>query len=52
MDRIGNKIADRIFKQQAIKKVKDDTENKAHTGDRKISDDANARPSESDNPSK
>lgn len=51
MDRIGNKIADRIFKQQAIKKVKDDTQEEAHTTGGEVSNDADARPSESDNPS-
>jgi len=51
MDRVGNKIADRIFKQQAIKKVKNDTQEEAHKAGGEVSDDANARPSELDNPS-
>jgi len=34
MQRVGNKIADRIFKKQAIKKVqRDDTEEETHQRD-------------------
>lgn len=36
MNRIGNKIADRIFKKQLIKKV-DDKEKKTREGDREVS---------------
>jgi hypothetical protein len=34
MQRIGDKIAERIFKEQAIKKTqRDDTEEETHQGD-------------------
>ena len=36
MQRIGNKIADRIIKNRLIKKV-DDTQEETHEGDREVS---------------
>jgi hypothetical protein len=42
MMRIGDKIAERIYKQQAIKKIqRDDTEEKTHQGDTEVPGDAN-----------
>lgn len=38
MNRIGDKIAERIYKQQAIQKVqRDDTEEETHSGDTEVS---------------
>ena len=41
MNRIGNKIADRIVKQNAIKKVRDVEKEETYQGDREVSPDAN-----------
>ena len=51
MQRIGDKMADRIFKQQAIKKVKrDDTEKETHQGAGEVPTNANDRQREPDAP--
>lgn len=52
MMRIGDKIADRIIKQDAIKKVRDDKKEETYQGDREVSGDADDRSGESNNPSK
>ena len=49
--RIGDKIAERIFKQQAIKKTqRDDTKEETHQGDTEVPGDANDWQREPDAP--
>jgi len=52
MMRIGDKIADRIIKQDAIKKVRDEKKEETHQGDREVSGDADDRSGESNDSSK
>lgn len=52
MNRIGDKIADRIIKQGAIKKVRDEKKEETYQGDREVSGDADDRSGESNDPSK
>lgn len=49
MNRIGNRIADRIVKQNAIKKVRDVEKEETYQGDREVSPDANNGSGESNN---
>jgi hypothetical protein len=52
MMRIGDKIAERIVKQGAIKKVRDEKKEETYQGDREVSGDADDRSGESNDPSK
>ena len=52
MMRIGDKIADRIIKQDAIKKVRDEKKEETYQGDREVSGDADDRSGESNDTSK